>query len=212
MHLILERKGKKSEDILKVHKTPSPSIIPDIDLVYVLSGRSTVLGKDADQLDRPVDLKDDKSRLCKGIEIAKKISAQRLHIPVSQLKPENCTIPIFYNGRKIHNEDLREALKNGKINYPTHLFKIADINPPNTLGQIKSLIDFLQTTEMFIHHIAVVSSAYHLPRVARTLAMESPQTCNENGDLNVLGSKYFSSMGLTKNINSLVFFMILRES
>ena len=49
-----------------------------------------------------------------------------------------------------------------------------------------------------INHIAIVSSAYHLPRVARTVGLESPQVIDENGNVNILGQKHFFLYGIDK--------------
>lgn len=157
--------------------TENPTIIPDIDLVYVLSGRSTVLGSDADKLPREIDTADDLERLLEGIRIATQVNALRAGKEPEQLKPEEWVTPILYNGRPIHNEDLKTALKKGLIPYPEKLFIIRDIKPENTIGQIQSFKKYLLSYQH--KNIAVVTSAYHIPRVARTIGNESPQTYSD---------------------------------
>ena len=56
-----------TDDLRKSASTPNPTIIPEIELVYVLSGRSTALGADADGLQRPFDAFDDLERIREGI-------------------------------------------------------------------------------------------------------------------------------------------------
>ena len=168
-----------TDDLRKSSYTKNPTIVPDIDLVYVLSGRTTALGSDADGLKREFDPSDDWERLCEGIRIAITINALRANKKVEELTIEDYVTPIFYNGRTIHNNDLKKALQRNLLPYyPKELFIIDSINPENTIGQIQSFNKYLSNH----HHenVAVVSSAYHLSRVARTIGLDSPQVTNEN--------------------------------
>lgn len=158
--------------------TENPQIIPEIDLVFVLSGRSTVLGGDADNLRREHDIADDLERVREGIRIATQINALRAGKTPAQLKRDEMVTPIFYNGRPIHNKHLRKALKIGLLPYPKELFIIHDIKPENTIGQIQSFKEYLLYTQH--KNIAVVSSSYHIPRVACILGNESPQVSSED--------------------------------
>lgn len=164
-----------TDDLRKSTFTKNPTIIPEIDLVYVLSGRSTFLNGDADKLKRPFDTSDDKDRMLEGIRIATEICALRAGKKIVELRPEDYVIPIFYNGRKIHNQHLRTALDTGLINYPSHLFLIHEIETETTtIGQKHSFTEYLAKHNH--KNIAIVSSAYHIPRVARTFGNQSPQT------------------------------------
>lgn len=170
------------DDLRKSAYTVNPTIIPDIDLVVVLSGRTTVLGVDADGLQRPFDPSDDIERLKEGIQIARAVNALRANKKEDALVARDFVTPIFYNGRTIHNQHLRKALEQGIIQYPKELFIIRDIFPENTIGQVQSFKNYIRE-----HHqhknIAVVSSAYHLARVARTIGQDSPQVIyEEEGD------------------------------
>jgi len=166
------------DDLRKSAYTLNPTIISEIDLVYVLSGRTTVLGADADGLKREFDHSDDLERLHEGIRIATTVNALRAKRKPEQLKTEDWVTPIFYNGRTIHNKHLREALERGLVHYPKNLFIIHNINPENTIGQVQSFKEYLSTHSH--KNIAVVSSAYHLARVARTIGSDSPQTWNKD--------------------------------
>lgn len=169
-----------TDDLRKSALTPNPTLIPDIDLVYVLSGRSTALGADADKLDRPFDSFDDIERMREGVRIATQINALRAHKKPDELTSEEWVTPILYNGRAIHNKHLKEALEQGLIAYPKELFTILDIHPENTIGQIQSFKKYLADSRH--KNVAVVSSAYHIPRVARTIGSESPQVYSEEDD------------------------------
>ncbi len=171
-----------TDDLRKSSSVENPRIIPEFDLVYVLSGRSTALGKDADKLDRDFDTEDDLERLKEGIRIADEVNALRAKKRVEQLTSEDRVTPIFYNGRAIHNSDLKIALEQGIISYPKELFIIKDIAPENTIGQVRSFKEFLSSTPNKYKNVAVVSSAYHGPRVLRTIGNESPLTMNEDED------------------------------
>ena len=162
------------QDLRKSAYTQNPTILPDIDLVLVLSGRATVLGEDADKLGRDFDSADDLERLKEGIRIATQVNALRAGKNPEQLKPEEFVTPILYNGRLIHNQALKRALAQGFISYPKELFIILDINPENTIGQVQSFKKYLALHQH--KNVAVVSSAYHIPRVARTIGNDSPQT------------------------------------
>lgn len=125
-----------------------------------------------------------------GIEIAIQVCALRAGKHPDQLTETDYVIPIFYNGRKIHNDDLKKALSSPELQrqlgkeplpyYPARLFTISAIYNPkrntmgqNTVGQAQSFRNYI---EFHSHkHIAVVSSAFHLPRVGRTLGLDSPQ-------------------------------------
>lgn len=168
-----------TDDLRKSSYTKNPAIVPDIDLVYVLSGRTTALGSDADGLKREFDPLDDRERLCEGIRIATRINALRANKKIKELTRKDFVTPIFYNGRIIHNKDLKKALQGNLLPYyPEELFIIDSISPENTIGQIQSFAKFISK----YHHenVAVVSSAYHLPRVARTIGFDSPQVTNGN--------------------------------
>jgi len=56
-------------------------------------------------------------------------------------------------------------------------------------GQAKCFNNFLGTPEGNYKIIAVVSSAYHLPRIARTFGEDSPQSFNEEGNPNALSER-----------------------
>jgi len=160
-----------SADIRKAHDSVHSleSFLPlysGIDLVYVLSGRGSVLKQSIDHA-MVADPEDDYYRMMHGVEIAQKIYAA-----------SGVRVPIFYNGRVTHNKHLQEALQRGDFShpgvfyYPKEFFIIRSISPENTIGQAKSFKEFLQENKFSL--IAFVSSAYHLPRVSRTFARESP--------------------------------------
>ncbi len=178
-----------TDDLCKSSYTENPTIVPEIDLVYVLSGRTTALGTDADGLKREFDHSDDIDRLCEGIRIATIINALRANKKVEELAIEDYVTPIFYNGRTIHNKDLKIALQRNLLPYyPRELFIIYSINPENTIGQIQSFNKYL--SNHYHENVAVVSSAYHLPRVARTIGLDSPQVTNENVLLESINSPF----------------------
>src|SRR3990167_6899558 len=187
-----------TNDLKKSAFTRNPTPIPEIDLVYVLSARTTSLSQIADielllqnkRKEEEFDLVDDIHRMRLGIEIAIQVCALRAGKKPDQLIEADYVVPIFYNGRKIHNYDLKKALSNPELQkqlgkeplpyYPARLFTISAIYNPrrntmgqNTVGQAQSFRNYL---EHHAHeHVAVVSSAFHLPRVGRTLGLDSPQ-------------------------------------
>lgn len=186
-----------TDDLRKSSATPNPTPIPDIDLVYVLSGRSTILSADADKLNRPFDLFDDIERMQEGIRIATRINALRAGKEPAQLSPDEWVTPILYNGRAIHNKHLKEALDRRLIAYPKELFIICDIHPENTIGQIQSFKKYLADKKH--KNVAVVTSAYHIPRVARTIGNDSPQVFSEDDDNNVLSELNLFLFGVHKH-------------
>ncbi len=180
LQIAIERKQEGEyhlfhDDLRKVHDAEHsieslPQIYKCIDLVYVLSGRGSALKLSIDHT-QVADPEDDYHRMLKGIEIAKKIYASK-----------GVRVPIFYNGRKLHNEHLIEALKRGIFDYPKELFIICPIVPENTIGQAKSFKSFLFLEFEKCSTIAIVSSAYHLPRVSRTFGKQSPTIMDANSD------------------------------
>ncbi len=185
------------DDLRKSAYTINPTVLPDIDLVVVLSGRATVLGVDADNLRRPFDLSDDLERLKEGIRVARTVNAMRANKELNTLTREDHITPIFYNGRSIHNQHLRQALKQGLLDYPEELFIIREIHPENTIGQIQSFKEYLAYNQH--HNVAVVSSAYHLARVARSIGQDSPQSREENGNDHAISQLNIFLYGIHKN-------------
>jgi hypothetical protein len=137
------------------------------------------LGGDADGLKREFDRSDDLARLYKGIRVAREISALRVNKNSNELTPDDCVIPIFYNGRAIHNQHLKIALRRGLFNYPTERFIIRDISSENTIGQIQSFRRFLAEELDGEFLVAMVTSDYHTARLDRTIGYDSPQATNE---------------------------------
>lgn len=168
-----------TDDLRKIAETDNPTIIPEITMVCVLSGRTTALGSDADGLKREFDRCDDLARLYEGIRVAREISALRANKIPNKLTPDDCVISIFYNGRAIHNQHLKIALKRGLLNYPAERFIIRDICPENTIGQIQSFRRFLAEELHGEFVVAMVTSAYHTARIGRTIGYDSPQATNE---------------------------------
>lgn len=166
-----------TDDLDKSSLTSNPTVIAEIDLVWVLSGRSTVLHNDADKLKREFDSSDDLARVLEGVRIAKEVNALRTGKKVEELQVEDYLIPILYNGRTIHNQDLLKALDLGIINYPKNMFIILPVVPESTIGQVNGFKDHVLRNAH--QNVAVVSSAYHIPRVSRTIGNDSPQTDSE---------------------------------
>ena len=187
-----------TDDLRKSALTENPTPRSEIDLVYVLSARTTVFSQIADvellqqnkRQQEAFDLVDDIHRMRLGIEIATQVCALRAGKKPEELTDKDYVIPIFYNGRPIHNENLKRALKHPELQkklgrdslpyYPARLFTISPIYNPrrnamgqNTVGQAQSFRNYLEHHSH--EHIAVVSSAFHLPRVGRTLGLDSPQ-------------------------------------
>jgi len=195
---VFTEKNVFTEDLRKSALTENPTPMAEIDLVYVLSARTTALSQIADiellqqnkRQQSEFDFVDDIHRMRLGIEIATQVCALRAGKNPEELTDKDYVIPIFYNGRPIHNADLKSALKNPELQkqlgkdplpyYPARLFTISAIYNPrrntmgqNTVGQAQSFRNYL---EYHAHeHVAVVSSAFHLPRVGRTLGLDSPQ-------------------------------------
>ncbi len=167
-----------ADDLRKVQKVEEPRVIPEIELVWVLAGRTSVLGRDVDKLKRPFDPQDDYLRMMRGIEIADQINALRAGKAVEDLTDDDRVTPIFYNGRAEHNEDLKKALEEGKLPYPKRLFIIESIPTKDTQGQVQGFKDLL--SRYHYRHVAVVSSAFHLPRSARNVGEDSPNAFDED--------------------------------
>ncbi|MDF1646582.1 MAG: hypothetical protein P1U61_06355 [Legionellaceae bacterium] len=171
------------DDLRKVQLTEEPRIIPDMELVWVLSGRTCVisnryLNEVTKKLDgREFDPNDDYLRVMRGIEVADEINALRAGKAIEDLTDADRVIPLLYNGTVLQNEVFKEALEKNMLPYPKRLFSIESIYPETTVGQIKSFKSFL--AENHYRSIALVSSAFHLPRAARTLGEDSPNAWDE---------------------------------
>lgn len=121
------------------------------------------------------------------------MNALRARKELNRLTSAEHVTPIFYNGRAIHNQHLRQALKQGLLDYPEELFIIRDIFPENTIGQIQSFKEYIAHNQHT--NVAVVSSGYHLARVARAIGQDSPQS----GDEHAIGQLNIFLFGVHKN-------------
>jgi len=186
-----------TEDLRRVHASLDPILPASVDLIYAFSGRGTALGNNADNLNRPedeIDLADDGLRFQHAIKAADQVNALRTKKHLKDLLIEDRITPIFYNGRSIHNQDLEAAIKEGRVNYPASQIIIKPIEPQNTLGQVRSFLDFLENDPRGkgIKTLVTCSSAYHLPRIARLFSQDSPAAVDVSGKKNALaGLKIF---------------------
>lgn len=147
--------------------------------IWIPSGRTTVLGANADGLKREFNLSDDPGRIYFMIYLARVICALKANKELHELTDDDIDIEIIYNGRAIHNQDFRKAIARGYFNYPAHLFKILDIYPENTLGQIASLREYWATQALDDDSFTLCGSdPYHNARVALLLSHDSPQVSN----------------------------------
>jgi hypothetical protein len=154
-------------------------VLCQVKCAWVASGRTTVLGADVDGLKREFNRSDDPGRVYGMINHVRAICAMKANKKPHELTPSDCDIDIIYNGRPLHNQQFKEALKRGYFNYPTERFIILDIHPETTIGQTKSLRRHFaeQDNESFI---LCESDPYHTGRVGLTLGNLSPQANNES--------------------------------
>lgn len=161
--------------------TPQFENLGRIDLFVCLSGRGTFearltradkekfqhIGRETKLFE--IDTQDTCNRMAYTIKLAARYS-----------KHVGKTIPIYFNGVKEQNEQLREILSKQKnINdYPATGIIIDDIPLDNTVGQCIGLNCFMENhKELFNQEhpaLCLVSSTYHIPRVLRTFGMSSP--------------------------------------
>ena len=154
-------------DLRKSAVTQNPTISPDIDLVYILSGRSTALGADADRLGRAFDSSDDLERMRDGVRIAIQVNALRARKSPEHLRPEEFVTPILYNGREIHNQHLRIALDRGLFGYPKELFiptyeradNFVDINLLEALTWINPAPQHIEQVDESAHNLSHMNLA-----------------------------------------------------
>ncbi len=160
------------------HKNPPPST--DIDLVWVLAGHFVYepdLSPDFDngfpQLYQTIFAQEEVERINLGIELVRQITAMRLNKNVSEVTKADIAKhgPIFlYNGRLDQNENLHKASQNPSFPIPPEklrIEKIADDFDPKNNNTYTQFQRFPQDLLGNSRKIAVVSSLYHLPRIAR---------------------------------------------
>jgi hypothetical protein len=159
-----------------IYEKDNPEVDPNIEYVWVLSARSTYLKR---PVDRPnvADLNDDYNRMHLGIEIARSVVAKKLTKPSNNLTEDelikNGPI-IIYNGRPEHNKDFKQALKDNQIKgYPKDKFLIFELpfTMQNTKGQFVSI---KKNRNLHDTTIAIITHAYHFPRVARMIGTTPP--------------------------------------
>jgi hypothetical protein len=191
-----ELQRKILDQLAKLSTTENPHLDSKTDYIFVLSARRTVLKTRIDAVES-LDEEDDYDRVRLAIDSARKICALRLNKTIESLSEEDMILAgptIIYNGVKRHNQDLvRTFIYNGdicpnvelrqafiqvkplfdKMAYPLKKFEILDLDPSmlNTKGQficVKNKLKINNTT------VAVVTHAYHYPRVSRMLGTKAP--------------------------------------
>ncbi|MBX9703736.1 MAG: YdcF family protein [Silvanigrellaceae bacterium] len=152
-----------------------------------------------------IDRDDDYNRLTLGIQVARGIAAKRLMKDPKLLTMEDLIKagPILvYNGHLQQNQELNDALKYGDIStYPAEKFKILPLDPKqlNTHGLF---ISFKNAFTLDNTSIALVTHAYHFPRISRMFS-KNPQHLSDNQNIKIyafLVDKEFCSPGINKNV------------
>lgn len=144
-------KSELLEEFEKVKKGKNLKITKDFEAVVVLSGES---GDPA----YPTKLKDTEERIQAGIEIFKKI----------QKLGGNPTLVL--NGTDAQNELMKKNAKKEKVDN-LQLIK----NPP--IPNVSTLTQFQGMKSLFFKKIALVTHAYHGPRVKRYAKKYLPKNC-----------------------------------
>ncbi|MCC8369813.1 MAG: hypothetical protein LN566_00240 [Rickettsia endosymbiont of Stiretrus anchorago] len=173
----LLRKNFISE-IQNIYVTENPQIDKDIKYVWVLSARHSYnkmpIISHAQNIGA-VDKEDGYNRMRLGIEIAKEVAAKKLNKQVSDLTYQELKEYgpiILFNGGAYDNGLLKEVLDNNQIkDYPKENFYIFALpeNQANTSGQFKNLYKEHEDGNIDLNNteIAIVTHAYHFPRVYR---------------------------------------------
>jgi|GEM_PF-5288584 len=165
-------------EIQNIYATKNPEINKNIKYVWVLSARysyTKVLISSEVQNIGAVDKEDGYNRMKLGIEIAKEITAKKLNKQVSNLTYEELKKygpKILFNGGIDHKKLLQEALDKNEIkDYPKENFYIFVLpkNQTNTGEQFKTLYKEHEDGNIDLNNteIAIVTHAYHFPRVYR---------------------------------------------
>jgi hypothetical protein len=163
-------------EVRDIAMTSNPSINSNINYILVLSGRASYLKNPIDHPNIP-DKNDDYNRMQLGIKLAREITAMRLAKQDKQLSEEDLIKfgpTIIYNGRPAHNIELKKALATNIItDYPISKFLVLELpqDQINTKGQF---ISVQQNIDLSNEKLAIVTSAFHFPRVGRTFGGEKP--------------------------------------
>ncbi|QQV74828.1 hypothetical protein H6P87_00369 [Rickettsia tillamookensis] len=165
-------------EIQNIYATENPEIDKNIKYVWVLSARHSytkiLINSDAQNADA-IDKEDGYNRVRLGIEIAREVAAKKLDKQESNLTSEELQKygpVILFNGGAYDNSLLKEALdKNEIMDYPKENFYIFTLpeNQTNTGGQFKTLYKEHEDGNIDLNNaeIAIVTHAYHFPRVTR---------------------------------------------
>jgi hypothetical protein len=164
------------KEIREIASCSNPKVTANTNYVLVLSGRASYL---KNPIDRPdiIDQEDDYHRMNLGIDVARKITALRLTKDEKELTNhdmEKSGPTIIYNGRAEHNKDFNKALENDLItNYPHSKFLILDL-PPDQLNSKGHFISIKQKLDLSDQELAIVTSAFHFPRIGRMISDQEP--------------------------------------
>ena len=192
------------KEILEIASTANPPISYDINFILVLSGRGSYLKNPIDHPD-VIDKDDDYNRMRLGISVARGVTALRLGKSESSVTNEdimNHGPVIIYNGRPKHNKDFREALKDGLItDYPNDKFMILDL-PPNQLNSKGHFISVRDHMDLSNQTIAIVTNAFHFPRIGRMITNDAPFNYLGNNVkiIAYLNDREFKAPGIEKDL------------
>jgi hypothetical protein len=192
------------KEIIEIASTQNPPISRDINYILVLSGRGSYLKNPIDHPD-VIDKDDDYNRMRLGISVARKVAALRLGKSVNSITMEdfrNHGPTVIYNGRPKHNEDFKKAIKNGLItDYPNDKFIILDL-PQDQLNSKGHFISVQKHTDLSNQTIAIVTNAFHFPRIGRMIANEAPFNYfgNDVKIIAYLNDREFKAPGIEKDL------------
>jgi hypothetical protein len=160
------------QEIRSIASHDNPKVSPDVNYVFVLSGRGSYLKRPVDRPDI-ADREDDYNRMRLGINIARTITAFRLGKEVKDVTNAEIASSgpiIIYNGRPKHNEDFKKALADKVItDYPPTKFLVLDL-PPDQLNSKGHFLSIKQNLDLSNQELAIVTSAFHFPRIGRMLS------------------------------------------
>lgn len=214
------------DSIREIYHTEEPKVLREIEIILVLSGRGTQEKNFVDKTKQDkwgveledVDPEDDYLRMQRGIFLAKEVAAKRYNVPLTDLTNHMLTVKIVYNGVKEQNAILKKLIRQGKIDYPAHLFHLLDIPSPNTLGQVHSFNTFIEKQWHWLANnptIAIVTSSFHIPRSARSFGNSSPQLLDDEALLLPKAQRTYHSWFSKKTFNladcHLIFYGIDRQ-
>lgn len=165
------------DELFAITQSDNPLPPSAIDYIFILSARIIYLDTTLEKSDS-LDLRDDYERVHLAVQTAKTITAKRLKKNIQDISKNDLILygpNIFYIGLKIQNQALIQSMNSETIklsDFPIE--KIIILELPDMGGTKAQFICIRDKFKLADTSVAIITHAYHFPRISRMIGKEAP--------------------------------------